>query len=626
MRCGYDEVDADHNLSDAPGIGKHDGGYNTGYNARGNLTSVWRSQDGSDNINNLSKYNYDIAGNVVAQRDPNGNFTRYSYNDDGANQYAFPTRITNALNQSTVLRYDYGAGKLSHSADGNNVSTDYAYNDPLDRLIETVQAGIQTNYQYPNPTTVIRYQDQNNGGDRALQSETDYDPMGRVAHQRTVESGSASILTDTTYDSLGRVAAVSNPYRPNDSVNWTGYTYDALGRTKQVQYADHSASQTSYTGTMTSVTDEAGKQKQYVYDGVGRLLSVQENPGGLSYGTGYQYDALDNLTLVTQGGCPGCQQRNFSYDGLGRLLSAANPESGTATYNYDSNGNLWHKTDGQGVTSTYAYDGLNRVTQKSYSNDSTPGYQTPTVWYTYDDGNVSNSVGRLTQIHSDVSTTEYLAYDPLGRVTSSRQDTSGQSYKFGYSYNLAGALTSETYPSGRSVSTGFDSVNRPVSVRGNFGGVNTGYASVNQYWPHGPAYKTAYGNQVVHTNWNYTPRLQPANGWDAIYDDGNYFIFDESMDWGGAGSNNGNLYGRTVYQGGPGTIPGIPSFGQSFSYDGVNRLTGVTDPGYTRQFGYDQWGNMAVTSGNGVPLNGTTPTDAVNGVRSRDQPAASGSI
>jgi len=45
----------------------------------------------------------------------------------------------------------------------------------------------------------------------------------------------------------------------------------------------------------------------------------------------------------------------------------------------------------------------------------------------------------------------------------------------------------------------------------------------------------------------------------------------------------------------------------------VNRLTGVNDPGYTRQFGYDQWGNMAVTSSNGVPLNGTTPTDAANG-------------
>jgi YD repeat-containing protein len=34
--------------------------------------------------------------------------------------------------------------------------------------------------------------------------------------------------------------------------------------------------------------------------------------------------------------------------------------------------------------------------------------------------------------------------------------TAGQSYNFSYTYNLAGALTSETYPSGRVVTSRYD--------------------------------------------------------------------------------------------------------------------------------------------------------------------------
>jgi YD repeat-containing protein len=56
--------------------------------------------------------------------------------------------------------------------------------------------------------------------------------------------------------------------------------------------------------------------------------------------------------------------------------------------------------------------------------------------------------------------------------------TAGQTHSFeNYSYNLAGALTSETYPSGRVISYSYDAANRrtrhtgslrlPVQVKGN---------------------------------------------------------------------------------------------------------------------------------------------------------------
>jgi YD repeat-containing protein len=114
-------------------------------------------------------------------------------------------------------------------------------------------------------------------------------------------------------------------------------------------------------------------------------------------------------------------------------------------------GNALTRTDPRKITSTYSYDGLNRVKQISYSDGVTPG-----AAFSYDAPGVANSPGYLTQAANGNSTTSYTNFDAMGNVLASTQATAGQSYGFSYSYNLAGALTSETYPSGRVVTTGYD--------------------------------------------------------------------------------------------------------------------------------------------------------------------------
>jgi YD repeat-containing protein len=60
----------------------------------------------------------------------------------------------------------------------------------------------------------------------------------------------------------------------------------------------------TYSAEVTTVTDPAGNQRQQKVDALGRLIEVIEDPGGsplhLNYITTYAYDALDNLTEVTQ--------------------------------------------------------------------------------------------------------------------------------------------------------------------------------------------------------------------------------------------------------------------------------------------------------------------------------------
>jgi len=71
-------------------------------------------------------------------------------------------------------------------------------------------------------------------------------------------------------------------------------------------------------------------------------------------------------------------------------------------------------------------------------------------------GGISSSKVKLTKVSSSVSTTEYTAFDILGRVTAHKQTTAGVSYTTGYTCNLAGALIEETYPSGRVVKNVLD--------------------------------------------------------------------------------------------------------------------------------------------------------------------------
>jgi len=143
------------------------------------------------------------------------------------------------------------------------------------------------------------------------------------------------------------------------------------------------------------------------------------------------------------------------------------------------------------------YNVLNRPILKSYSDG------TPPVKYLYD--TALGGVGRLSAVTANgVSTTNYTGYDSLGRITGSNQITlnqpQDQTYSFSYGYNLASALTSETYPSGRTVVTGYDAANRTAWVQGTASAATTKYVGDGgnttrwtSYSAHGEPYKICPG-------------------------------------------------------------------------------------------------------------------------------------
>jgi hypothetical protein len=148
----------------------------------------------------------------------------------------------------------------------------------------------------------------------------------------------------------------------------------------------------------------------------------------------------------------------------------------------------------------------------------------PVVAYFYDSQSLPSgapsfsrgySTGRLVAMtYGRGSAGEYFGYDALGRTLRKIQQTDAVNYLTEASYNVSGAMTSETYPSvpgvsdRRSVSYSFDSAGRLSSLNSNA----TTYApaaSVSSigYAAHGALSSETYGNSLVHAA-TYNNRLQ----------------------------------------------------------------------------------------------------------------------
>jgi YD repeat-containing protein len=292
-----------------------------------------------------------------------------------------------------------------------------------------------------------------------------------------------------------------------------------------------------------------------------------------------------------------------------------NPESGTINYGYDPNGNLTSKVDARNITTSYIYDALNRVTNRVYTNEPS-GSDTPDVTYTYD--NVTNAKGKLTKVSSSVSTTEYVAFDILGRVTRSKQTTDGVTYgddanPMTYSYNLAGALIEQKYPSGRVVKNVLEN-DGDLSMVQSKKTTNSGFFNYAKHFTYA-ASGAVTSMQLGNNRWESTvfnSRLQPTqialgtvqNATDKLKLNYSY------GDWNGtsidATKNNGNIVQQII------TVPTVGSNAgftatQKYYYDSLNRIDDSTETIGTTQtwrqdFTYDRYGNRNFVEANTIRI------------------------
>ena len=570
--------------------------------------------------------------------DANGTVTQITYGDvagpNGNVTGLYPTKTEVAANYSTLKRtseatFDFYTGAVLTTTDVDNGVTNATEYDALGRPTKAIsalgvtglEAWTQTEYDDINRRVVVR-SDLETKGDGKKVAVQFFDQLGRVRLSKTLEDAtnqSATNETDgikvqTRYKTVSGYTyqLSSNPYRANFPANetdptmgWTLSTAWSTGRRSEVQTFSGGALPVAFGGSnqnstgiirtdidanTTLVTDQAGKQRRSVTNALGQLIRVDEPDANGNLGsvasptqpTFYSFDALNNLTVVTQG----IQTRTFLYSSLSRMISETSPEAGTTTYEFDNGGNPTRKTDSRGVSTNFSYDALGRVTQKTYMGES--GYTTPTITYIYDEWD--HSKGKLTKISSSISETRFLSFDVAGRVTSSRQTTDGEDYDLQYSYNLAGMLVEQTYPSGRKVRNVFEGDSNLSMVQSRKS-ENQGYFNYAKNFAYNPT-GAVTSMQLGNGNWQETAfnsRLQATQIAQGTTN-GATNVLKLDLDYGST-QNNGNLISQTI------TIPGLAQpFIQTYTYDTLNRLTSATETNNSNQtwkqtFTFDRFGN-----------------------------------
>ena len=571
------------------------------YDDTGNPTGMTRFATATATLTTSHIYDSLKPGNLIRSTDPGGHATAIVYTDRFSDQMnrsskAYPTKVTDHSGYWVETTYDYNTGLPTKTVDSAGRTTATTY-DKMNRPKKiTVPDGGYVQYDYDDTARTITKEVLVDALGNVGKQVTRLDKLGRVT-QTEPSDPEGNILVDTKYDKKGRVSEVSNPYRSGGTAVWNRTEYDAMdrpttrtgpdGSTVTYDYTDDEDNAT--TDNQTTVTDQAGNSRRYTYDGLGRMVKVEEPNQTLTTPqvTTYEYTFHGDLKQTSQGG----QVRTFAYDGVRRKTRQTLPESGTMTYAYNSDGLLSSMTDARSVTTTYTYDAGHRLTGRSYSDS------TPAVSFTYD------TKGTRTQMTDGLGTVDYT-YDTMDRLTREQRALTGLTGTFttGYAYDRKGNLTQVTYPSGRVVdynyATGGGCCNsRLDSVVDKT--TDTNVVHTRTYQAFGGMLTQTLGNGATQS-FSYNSRLQltgitAAAGGHTVMDFSYGYV---SIDENGVTTdeNTGRVRSRTdAVQ---------PEHSVTYDYDSIYRLEQVQGPddSWGIAWEFDTWGNRLTQTPTGLAV------------------------
>ncbi len=279
----------------------------------------------------------DSTSRTVGTTDALGNATKLGYNGNSqapntvqlpmANRPAI-TIQRNSANLPTVIndpantggapvQIQYNSANLPTSeTDAKGLTTTIAYTAFNAIQSETVGYGTAlaatTNYFY-NSAKLLDHVVDPLGHTVATYG---YDAQGRVTSLKDGDN----VITTYQYDSLGRVSKVFDPTLTG-TTNFTQYTYNGDDQVTGIATPTGTSSNTfdATTHRLASATDLNGNVTNYGYDpGTGALTSVTQIASGGNAVTGYSYNRLGELVLLTP---PTGTATSFRYDADSRQVA-----------------------------------------------------------------------------------------------------------------------------------------------------------------------------------------------------------------------------------------------------------------------------------------------------------------
>nr|WP_305793236.1 RHS repeat-associated core domain-containing protein [Sedimenticola hydrogenitrophicus] len=471
-------------------LGTHQEITKTDYDAAGNKT---KSTDAEGRV---TQYRYDALDRLIELIDPLGQSTRFQY-DNRDNLLG----VTDPNNHTTAYRYDKNNRKTREIRPGEQTIS-YTY-DAAGNLIETLDPdGRKSTQTYDNanrlveqkhyalgqtiPERTVSYSYDANGNltgysDGSLSASYQYDKNNRKT-QETTNYGGFSLSYSYSYDAAGNKLSYTGPDGQITQYHWDKnrlqrIAIPALGSLNYAEYQWNRPKKLLYHG---------GGSRTIDYDPLLRptrilALDPATNPL-LDYQ--YDYDKTGNITQrVTE-------QRtyDYQYDNLQRLIEAQSPLE-TEGWDYDANGNRT----------------ADNLTPGSWSYDENDRLQTsPTTSYQYD------QAGHTTQKTAGANTTKSI-YNAEGRLQKVETDTGGLIGE--YRYDPLGRRIQKTTPT--------ETRYFHYTDEGLAGEYDSGGTAIQQYgyepdgtWTTNPLYtKTDQGYAFYQTDHLGTPqRLVQSNG------------------------------------------------------------------------------------------------------------------
>jgi RHS repeat-associated protein len=384
-------------------------------------------------------YDYDpVYNKVTRMEDPGGFVTLYEYDATG-----LVTKIIDAETGERTFSY-LPDGQLSSRTDENGNLTGFTYDAKKNVDTITYADGSVTDLTYD-----LR-------GNTTVMTEA----LGLPEERRMVR----------TYDLLNRVRSVETTGPDGQQIDGiTTYLYDTAGNLK-------------------TVTDETGLVTTMGYDGLERLVAIDDPAEGLITRT---YNAAGEVTEHVNGDG---EVHEYAYDAVSRLTGTTDPEGYTKTFAYDLRDNVTSVTDGRGGITTFTYDVLNRMTTRTNPLGLTMGRTYDSrdnlVELIREDGvaetAIYDSLGRriflVVPDHRPIDPEApwpdnfyTYAYDPVGNLTLAEDNDSSVSFTWDERNRLRSATTDGTVGPQPEVSLTYyyDALDRRTTMIDNFGATTT---------------------------------------------------------------------------------------------------------------------------------------------------------
>ncbi|WP_253734562.1 RHS repeat-associated core domain-containing protein [Methylomonas sp. ZR1] len=348
------------------------------YNAAGALEAYL--QPGADGDWSVTRFERDRLGRLLKKHAADGSLSQYGYDPLGRLQLAKNADSLvllgyNALGQinqenqnGTIVRHKYDLlGRRIHTETPDRHRIDYRFGE---RYLDSIEFDGQT-------LTSHRYDELGREIGRSqgqLNTDYDYDPLGRLLRQRAALKGQAVLI--------GRQ-----------------YSYDAAGKLRELDDLRQGRSQYHYDPAARLIRSEGLSPESFVHDPAGNLLGASAEAGRvegdrlLMMGDRhYSYDAAGNL-IEEKRGKAGQIVTRYQYDSDNRLIRAETPQ-GISEYRYDALGRRIAKHTAQGET-RFQYDGPRLLAETDSQRSRTylfePGSFRPLALHEQDNTQASGS-------------------------------------------------------------------------------------------------------------------------------------------------------------------------------------------------------------------------------------------